>query len=481
MPSNSTQGRDMRNMVVRTLLLTVLIPCVLSVAWAANAKGTGSESGGDWKARAAGLAPGDSMNLEGVVHGGEPDRAAETLVLTRFSPVTPDARLRVNNESMPLLDILPQRTYFQGHLADEPGSRATVILDDSGWTRGLVFAGERIMALGETDTGSLVLTRVDQEDRPAGFSCGNETLAPTPQSMRQDGEPGSVVAGIPDEGWLARVAVETDFEYFQKFGNVPDATVYAMDLVAFASTLYSEEVETAMAMSSLSLWTDSNDPWDQSSTGCLLYEFGQYWNDNNDDIDRTIAHLLSGRSSNSGIAWVGVLCSGGFPTQVSGCPGIPDGTGNYGGAYGVTSGLDANFDLQNPQSVWDIVAFTHEVGHNFNSPHTHCYNGLGGSSEPIDQCFNGQSDQGCYAGTQQLPGPAGQGSGTLMSYCHLLSPGLSNISLTLGSDHPFGVLPERVPDRMLSHVMDRASIFPECLSAEVELIFGDGFEVAAIN
>lgn len=61
-----------------------------------------------------------------------------------------------------------------------------------------------------------------------------------------------------------------------------------------------------------------------------------------------------------------------------------------------------------------------------------------------------------------------------MSYCHLLGGGLSNTSLTLGLGHPFGVMPERVPNRMRSHVVSVASGNPSCL-APIGILFIDGF------
>src|SRR5207253_8420266 len=62
--------------------------------------------------------------------------------------------------------------------------------------------------------------------------------------------------------------------------------------------------------------------------------------------------------------------------------------------------------------------FTHELGHNFGTPHTHCY------SPPLDKCFSGEA--GCYSG------PVVASRGTIMSYCHLLAGGLSNIDLVFG-------------------------------------------------
>jgi hypothetical protein len=53
-----------------------------------------------------------------------------------------------------------------------------------------------------------------------------------------------------------------------------------------------------------------------------------------------------------------------------------------------------------------------------------------------------------------------------MSYCHLLSPGMSSLSLTFGTGHPYGVLPQRVPDRMRAHVEATAATAPACLARE---------------
>ena len=51
-----------------------------------------------------------------------------------------------------------------------------------------------------------------------------------------------------------------------------------------------------------------------------------------------------------------------------------------------------------------------------------------------------------------------------MSYCHLLSPGYTNVALTFGTGHPYGVAPGRVPQRMLDHVASVAAGNPACLA-----------------
>lgn len=212
-----------------------------------------------------------------------------------------------------------------------------------------------------------------------------------------------------------------------------------------------------------------------------MLESGKYWNDNQSGTSRTTMHLLSGKSTLAGIAWVGVLCRGSFIATLAQigetaatCPGLAN-SANYGGGYGVTEGIAGNFNAANPNVVWDVDSVAHELGHNFNSPHTHCYGGIGGSAEPVDKCYS--TEENCYAGTPSLPGPAGQGSGTIMSYCQLRSPGLSNISLTLGTSHPYGVLPGRVPSRMFAHVQSIAASNAACLArVEVDSIFSNGFD-----
>jgi hypothetical protein len=71
-----------------------------------------------------------------------------------------------------------------------------------------------------------------------------------------------------------------------------------------------------------------------------------------------------------------------------------------------------------PANLWDLMAIAHELGHNFGTPHTHCF------SPPIDQCYGGEG--GCYSGPSVNPGPLG---GTIMSYCHLLVGGYGNVDL----------------------------------------------------
>ncbi|MCP3975528.1 MAG: hypothetical protein GY720_13670, partial [bacterium] len=237
-------------------------------------------------------------------------------------------------------------------------------------------------------------------------------------------------------------------------------------LIAFSSGIYASEINTDLVISHLSLWSNSADPWNEFSTLCGLLEFGRYWNDNNAGVDRSLAHFLSGKNNGGGVAWLGVLCAGEFNTSHDGSCALTPQTDNYGGAYGYSGTIDGDFDIDNPSIVWDIMVASHEIGHNFDSPHTHCYGGIGGNANPVDECSAVQCGQnGCFCGSPSLPcANPGAGCGTVMSYCHQRAGGLANISLTFGTGHPFGVDPDRVPSLMSDYVVATAASDPSCLA-----------------
>lgn len=428
---------------------------------------------------------GGSLVLEGVSLG------LGSLELERFEAFTADAQIVIHGAEGDTILGPPDNRYFKGHVTGVLGSRVVLSVTSSG-VRGLASSGGRYWLIGrgmaaKAPAAGLTVVEVDPAMAGPGFTCGtnqlsDERISPVAPAMvtRHSSFPEAVTTT-----YGARIGVETDNEFLALFGgDTSAATDYVGDLIAHNSTIYSDEIDTGMAVSHLSLWT-SADPWAEFSTICGLFEFGRYWNDFNGAVDRTIAHFMSGKNNGGGVAWVGVLCRGGFSTNIdgAGCGTLSPLIHNYGGAYGYSGGMDGDFDINSPSVVWDIVVTSHEMGHNFNSPHTHCYENVGGNSSAVDNCYDGQcGTSGCFCGSPSLPSGcpgSGSGCGTIMSYCHLLSGGLSNISLTFGNPGgtPFiyGIDPERVPARMSSHVVTTAGGDPSCL-APVEDIFADGFE-----
>lgn len=193
----------------------------------------------------------------------------------------------------------------------------------------------------------------------------------------------------------APIAFETDFEFYQRFGNLGAAQSYAISLIGAISNLYFEEVGVIFRVPYLGFHTANNDPWTAAACDQKLIEFSTAWAGNQAPVKAIAYHMMSGVVCGGGIAYLDVLCNR-----------------TYGfGVSGELTGMSPIPPAQGPLS-WDFVVIAHELGHNFGAIHTHEY------QPPIDNCGNGNCSN-----------PAG----TIMSYCHTCAGGLNNIALTF---HP---------------------------------------------
>jgi len=412
-----------------------------------------------------------------------------SLSLTYQQVFAENAKIVIHSENGVSKINPPLNKYFSGHIEGIPESHVFLSILENGVIEGVVSThDEKKYVLKWQKANQFKLlnqTNSSMTINDSRWFNPSDYLNIPEDQIEQRSETNTTSSNRGSTAYQLTVAIETDFEFYSKFNNTGNAVNYIAGLLGYISSIYSNEIDTSMLLGETTLWETSNDPWDSTSTECALYEVGKYWNDNKTGVDRALTHFISGKSSLSGIAWVGVLCYGGFNYDISesscdasNMSNYAGPNSNYGGGYGVSSGLSGTFNPNNPQVMWDSVVVSHEIGHNFNSPHTHCYEGIGGNNNPVDECNNSEGAlSGCYAGSTSLPGPIGQGSGTIMSYCHLLSGGLSNITLTLGKNHNYGVQPERVPNQMRAHVESRASLNPQCIVPLAnDFIFYDGFE-----
>ena len=247
----------------------------------------------------------------------------------------------------------------------------------------------------------------------------------------------------------AIIAVDTDAGFYNDFANTDDILDYFAALFGYTSAIYEAEIDTELLIGDVFLFSASTDPYTTTSSSDLrLDEMQAYWQANRGDVTRTLAAHFSSQNF-GGLAWRNTLCTSSLGYSVS-------------GVYGIS-----------PQSgqplVWDAKVFAHELGHNFSSQHTHCYAGEGGNPSPVDACWNSESS--CWSGTVDLPGvgsltggTTGSGNGTIMSYCHQIAGGVSNISPTFGEDHTFGVAASRVSDKMANRAFEVAAIDQSCIA-----------------
>jgi hypothetical protein len=348
-----------------------------------------------------------------------PGLGGVTLDLHRVPlPIAEDAVLRVDGADVAggLRAALGDLSLWSGSVVGLPGSRAFLALSSRG-SRGfleLPFAQDRFVHLVSEDRsstpGAPVVCRVLGDGDlaamgfvpPAEFCAGarfppggsaTPALAPTTTS-------GTDTLTVAD----CRVAIETDYQLFQKFGSIPAATNYITQLMAAVSNQYFTDVQTTLSIAYLGLYTNAADPWTSQDSGGnasnLLDEFVGAWAPSSWPVPANLAHFISGANLGGGIAYIDVLCNQGFGFGVSG---NIDGTINWGGWTG-----------QPGSFTWDFVVVAHEIGHNFGALHTHSY------CPPLDQCYANCS------------GTTICSQGTIMSYCHLCG-GMDNIDLNF---HP---------------------------------------------
>lgn len=395
------------------------------------------------------------------------------LSIKQVEVFAPDSNIVLNNERM----LTPPDTRFlRGHIEGIPGSVVAITLTTDGLLSGLMSDGDATWELKRVSAdASLEAKATDMRNHlnPKPFICEQDKLPAIPDLPESyipfsdktlTAEPDLLPAG---QLYQVKVAIESDYEFYQKFGSTTAATNYIGSLFNYISGIYEAEVQTRLQLGDIFLWSSSSDPWvETSGTRCRLYEFGRYWRDNRTNVTRTIAHFLSGASLGGGVAWVNVLCLSPSTNKLNtGCPTVGDDF--VAGGFGVSANLSGTVNTSGGPA-WDAVVVAHEIGHNFSSPHTHCYASIGGNSNPVDACYKGES--GCWSGGTSLPGNnsltggTSKGrNGTIMSYCHLIEGNIDNIAGTFGLNHPYGISANRVPDQMLSGVSSKAASNPTCI------------------
>ena len=148
-----------------------------------------------------------------------------------------------------------------------------------------------------------------------------------------------------------------------------------------------------------------------------------------------LQHALLYRTPRAGYASVGGVCD----SQIG---------------YGVSTCVKGTLEDIDGSVFWDLIVFAHEIGHNFNSRHTH---DVSGYNPVVDECGNGECNS-LVTGE-----PVSSGEASIMSYCNKCSGGINNMGTSFGgywlednrdnignwannnASVPFGQDPKRVP------------------------------------
>ncbi len=343
---------------------------------------------------------------------------------------------------------------WSGNLVGVTGSRACIAFSAVGiwgWIRSQdhLYHLASFPAAGRWDDFRVLL--IDDLDRNSlnGSRCGD--LIPEPPTRSPDFN--TCLTGLaapsfqyecPDPGIdhlrLCRSAIETDWQFYSRFGDVRAAEVYARFVFGAVAQALRLDVRVVCELDYLGFWTTPADPWTQPdlTTGqtagpcCVdvFYEFQHRWGTQDlitagprfnlgpgldlAPVDADLYHLMSG-------------------TQM-GCAVGTKGVGHVQNGFSISTGMGAvNFD--NPAEprespFFQIYGAGHEIGHSFGVGHTHNFkidvNGTPANRSddvPIDDCAR---DAG---GGAPNCGGVGFGTSSLMSYC-LGCPGtIANIRI----------------------------------------------------
>ena len=301
--------------------------------------------------------------------------------------------------------VPPDTAYFIGTVAGDPTSRVLVAAGTAR-VRGFVMTGGTAYLFGPDARGTLRsydLRDVDETVHPGrGTFCDNDlhaALVQRPLALPTASATAPARAAFTGQVLQVDVAIETDNELRNKFASSTEALDYIAALVAAANTIYERDLGLHLNASYVRLWS-ATDPWTATTTDGQLDQLQAYWVKPANNMPaiagpRAVVHFLSGRTVTGGIAYISAICD------------------EYYG-FGVSQ-VDGDFNLAFPSQIWDVVVFTHELGHNVGSQHSHCYD------PPLDRCYN--QEPGCYSGAVVAS------RGSIMSYCHTLSGGLANIDL----------------------------------------------------
>ena len=237
---------------------------------------------------------------------------------------------------------------------------------------------------GENPQHQHVLYRDQNLKAKSNFNCGtldNPEIKYTDQQLFGQPSPFSGPGGS-----CVRIYVETDFNIFQNQGSVANVNSFISGLFNQTAMLYQNE-GIPMILSQIFVWTSAS-PYNTSSSSAYLASFQALRNTFNGDL----GHL------------VGFYNFGGIAAGFTGlCNSNRDNDQ-------CISGLQTPPYPSIPTYSWNVMVFTHEMGHLLGSRHTHaCV--WNGNNTAIDGC-SGYTEGGC-----PLP-PNPPGGGTIMSYCH---------------------------------------------------------------
>ena len=201
-----------------------------------------------------------------------------TLDLQRIEVFAPDAEITIVSDGGSSRGELPGVAYFRGKVADKQGSIVMFAVPKigRGAIRGLITGKEGAWLFKGKDNMPGIQTRkvdVENELQDKTFECGVDQLSQSAtEAFSEFTEAAAAVAAadLPTNVlYTAHMIVDTDYEYFQRFGFIAeDALEYMGDLFAYASSVYEREINTNLLIIGARLFGTNTDPYVENDCGC---------------------------------------------------------------------------------------------------------------------------------------------------------------------------------------------------------------------
>jgi hypothetical protein len=269
------------------------------------------------------------------------------------------AKARGRGGTVTPLRIEPAKT-FRGQIAGIAGIGVAASLA-RGQLRAQIIKGDAtwwIEPLSRTIPNAdrnLYVTYRNSDLVPGNWRCG------VPDGVAANATSNSAPYGPSVPGCLqqAEIAFDSDYEFFQLLADtlpqspppttedISQAVVDDIEgILNNVDFIYRRDVRIAYQLITIIVQTAEPDPYSATNPGALLNQFRDHWLKNHGDVQRDVAHLMTGKEIDGnviGIAWLAGVCNTfGFGLSES----------RFSGNY-----------------AWRVRVTAHELGHNWAAPH----------------------------------------------------------------------------------------------------------------
>jgi hypothetical protein len=312
-----------------------------------------------------------------------------------------DARVYFTDGKSERRATYPEPESLVGWIEGEPGSSVLItrlgdryfgtVMGATGGALSVAPAGKKSAGLStlSAGTGLPVPARFCQTLEAPGVTSSADKGVAAP-----DGEPASVRP--------IRIAVEAAYDLYKEldFDEVETAA-YSAALMEAVAVIYERDLQAELQISGIRVWTTHRQPYLGTASGGLEGAVGMVKANRYPAsmLNSNLIHVLGSKGNRGGVAYLDTLQYCGSSLEDTTTTPIRSYQTGFSDIYAIYSYPTNSYS-------WDVNVVAHELGHNFGSPHTHCY------SPPIDRCYN---EIGCSSGAVVAR------QGTIMSYCHLVA------------------------------------------------------------